>query len=478
VLRKIIIFSLVAVFLITNGAACSCSPNAQQVKQKITLTMWGVFDDETVFKPMIDLYQSLNPNVTINYVKKDYNEYIQQSVDAIAAGKGPDIWMLRNDWVFEQSDKLKTMTPGLFKKSDQDTRTDIQIYKDMFPNIAVQDNIINDQIYGIPLSIDTLAVYYNKQHFNEVQNNLYSQNKSSDALLFNYSPNTWEDFMKMSQMLTKKDANGNITRSGAALGTASNISNASDIAAALMIQNNTEMTSADRLTATFNLPISKQTGELVYPGTEALKFYTSFSDQKFGNYMWNNSLENSILAFEKGTASMMISYGYTRKRLSQEAPQLQYGIGPFPQINGATTSSDFASYYSVTVTNNSKYPVSSWSFIKFLYENIDTYLSATQRPSPKRISDISIPLTKERSTLGGNPFSYQIMSAKYWYKGKYPIKVDNAFFQMIDNVSTKGEDSQKAIDAAAVIVTELYKLTNQNITSTPRPTSASPTPTK
>jgi len=472
---KILIASLLlSVLITTTGAGCSCTgTDKNKTGEKITLTMWGVFDDESVYKPIIDLYQQLNPNIIVNYVKKDYAEYENETVTALAAGKGPDIWMIRNDWVYQHYDKLKYMPPKLFAKSESDTRSDIQIYENMFPDIVAKDNIINDKIYSIPLSVDTLAVYYNSNQFSKKQQELYSQGKTTEGNLFLYPPNNWDQFLSVAKLLTIKDANGNITRSGAALGTASNIDNCTDILSALMFQNKTNMWSADKLTATFNLPIVKESGEPNYAGTQALNFYTSFADPTKENYMWNDTMPNAVEAFKQGKVSMMITYGSIQKRLAQEAPGLVYKIGPLPQIAGDTSSTDFASYWTYTVTNNSKKPVAAWMFIKYMLEQQDQYTSATGRPSSKRISNLSVPPTKQRAVIGGNPFNYQKMTAVYWYKGVYPNKVDNAFYTMIEDVIVNKQPLQKSIDKAAAVVTELYKLSADNTKSTASPTATS-----
>lgn len=458
-LKKIIFILLLIIICSTTGATCGCNGSSGiKDSEKITLTIWHVFDDESVLKPILDLYQQLNPNIAINYVKKDFAEYEKQTLDALAAGKGPDIWMIRNDWVYKHTDKLVPMTKKLFIKSDNDVRSDVKIYEDMFPEIAVKNNIIDNNIYGIPLSIDTLALYYNVDHFKEITNKLLIEN-NKDSELFYYPPNDWEQFLKISKLLTQKDDKGNITRSGAALGTANNIDNASDILAILMIQNSTQMNSADLLTATFNLPVTKGTGEPAYTGTEALNFYTSFADPAKENYMWNTSMSNSLEAFMQGRTSMMINYGYARERISQEVPNLNYKIGPLPQIAGSLTSVDYASYWVETVTNNSQNPKEAWKLIKFLYDNSAEYNTATQKPFAKKISEITLPQTKQRNIIGGDPFIYQPMSAKYWYKGNYPTKVDAAFSDMISDVTVNKEPYQKSIDKAALVVTQLYKLT-------------------
>lgn len=468
--KKIAFVLIIILATSAMGASCDCAGSGSKSDlPTVHLTIWGPIEGEEIYKPIIDdyiAYTENEMNLSIDYVKKDYAEFEESTLNALAAGTGPDIWIIKNDWVYKHADKLVSMPDGLLKRSDNDSRTNLQIYKDTFPDIAVQDNIINNEIYGMPYSIDTLVVYYNKDHFKEVHKQLYEADRDSDAQLLELPPNNWEEFLKASELLTKKDSGGNIIRSGAALGTADNVDNSTDILAALMIQNKTQMVSADRLTATYNLAISKDTGEPAYTGTQALNFYTSFADKNKENYMWNSSMPNSVDAFIQGKASMMINYSYVQKRIGQEAPTLNYKISPFPQIAGATESTDYASYWTNTVTNNSQNPDEAWNFINYVFNNdLTTYLNATELPSAKRINNLEIPKTKERVSSGENPLKFQKMTAKYWYEGKYPVKVANSFYQMIQDVVVNKQPLQKSIDASASTVTELYKLSAQSNTS-------------
>jgi len=480
VYKKIIFGLIIFIIVSTTGVACNCTSGDKKSKlPTIDLTIWGPLDSEEVFKPIIDNYilkTRDEVNLSIEYVKKDYAEYEEETLNALAAGTGPDIWVIKNDSVYKHADKLEPMPEGFFKKSDKDTRSDIKIYEDTFPLIAVEDNIVDSKVYGVPFSIDTLVVYYNQEHFSEARKYLYKEGRKEEAKLFNIHPNNWEEFLKISEILTQKNDAGKITRAGASLGTAKNVEHSTDILAALMIQNQTKMVSADRLTATFNLPVTKETGEPTYTGTQALNFYTSFANPNKENYMWNTSMPNSVDAFMQGKTSMMIHYGYVRKRLEQEAPTLKYKIGPFPQISVATQSSDFASYWTNAVTNNSQNPNEAWKFIKYIFNyKLNSYLSATKKPSSEKINNLLIPNTKERVKSGEDPLKYQTMTAKYWYRGKYPVKVANAFYQMLQDVIINKEPLQKAIDASASIVTELYKMSAKSSTgSSPSP---SPTPT-
>ncbi len=99
--------------------------------------------------------------------------------------------------------------------------TELQ-YREAFVNVAGTDFIKNHHIYGIPLTVDTMALFYNED------------------LLANAGiaqpPTTWDEFKKDVERLTRIDEYNNIIQAGAALGTSENIYRAGDILAMLMLQ--------------------------------------------------------------------------------------------------------------------------------------------------------------------------------------------------------------------------------------------------
>jgi multiple sugar transport system substrate-binding protein len=454
-LRK---FITVGIFmsLIFSLTGALCSNNQAAKKKNITLTVWNLFDNDTVYSDIISNYERENPNVKINYIKKDLNEYELKTSEALAAGNGPDIWMIKSDWMPRHYDKLVAMPNGTL--AAKTGKSDIDIYKDTFAPIAANDNIIDNKIYGIPFSIDTMVLYMNKDLFNKKIQELFNSKQSDNAKMLNNSPATWDDVINYEKLLTIKDGD-NIKQSGFAIGTAANTDISQDILAMFMLQNHAQMVSADKKTATFNLFTNKSTGEPVYSGTNSLIFYTSFANPSKDNYSWNNSMGNSVQAFMEGRVAMMLNYSYVKQTILQQAPTLNYDVAPLPQIKGTTVPIDYASYWVETVTKNSQNPQEAWNFIKYVATKGNSmYISATKRPSPDSVSKDNVPKSIDiRASSGSDPFQFQKMSATSWYKGKRADKVDTIFKDMIDNVISKGQSAQTSIDAAAAQVTELLK---------------------
>ena len=451
----------------------------------VTLTFWNLFDDEDVFKETIANYQEQHSNVTIKYVKKDFDTYSQDLLNALAAGNGPDVFTLYHDDVYKNLDKIAAAPEGvnLTTQPKKGQKKDLQTqFKELFVDGAARDLVYQNNIYGVPLWMDSLALYYNQKFFDQVseeQGQIFidqskgvedearlaqiSAERKRITTLLSSPPQNWNDFVEVAKLITKKDGKGNVTRSAVALGTDSNVNKASDILSLLMMQNNTQMTTADFKTATFNLPIKKQDGSSVYPGTSALDFYTSFALPGRETYTYNKSFPDSIVAFGEEKTAMMFNYAFAGQTLSRQYANLHYQVAPMPQVKGVKDRLDFNYYYPLVVGKNSPNLIVGWDFLTFLSksQNIQNYLQLTKRPTA--IKDRAKETASEAKTPylesfeGNQVFLAQSYTASNWFKGGEPQKVDEVFKIMIDGVIAKNQALQTAIDVAAASTTNLLQ---------------------
>ena len=294
-------------------------------------------------------------------------------------------------------------------------------------------------------------MFYNKKLINDYNNSLSAEDILTKSI--QSPPQNWTDFVDQVKKLTKKNGTY-ITQAGIALGTSNNVENSQDILSLLMLQNNTKMVSEDKKTPTFNLPSEKETGSTVYPGTSALDFYTSFAKPAKETYCWNSSLASSTEAFIQGKTAMMFNYSYVINKIKNLSPDLDFSIAEMPQVKGAGTRTDYASYWPEVVSKDSKYPQVAWDFLKFASDDIQLsqYNRITQKPSPRLNTNLGPSLGDENSIFGG-----QIKTATSWYKNKTPDKIDTIFKDMITAVVSQNQPLQKAIDAAAEKIKTLWK---------------------
>ena len=377
--------------------------------QSATLEFWGVFDDRGAFDKVIKDFQTQNPGIKVLYRQFSYEEYERSLIDDLAAGTGPDVVMIHNTWLPKHGDKLKVL-PATIPGQKQPLLT-IQDYKTNFVDVAFKDFVFNNQIYGLPLYVDTLALFYNKDILNSAG--------------ISRPPQDWEEFNSDVETITRLDGSSQVVQSAAAIGTARNINRSTDLLSALMIQTGVRMTDADNKSASFdNLVNNTPVGEL------ALKYYTDFANPSVRTYTWNDVQHYSVDAFIEGKTAMMFNYSHEVEVLKNKASRLNFGVAPMPQVS-STDLKNYANYWGVGVSFSSKFPNEAWKFVAYLAskEGAQSYLSATLRPSARR--DL---IELQRNDLDLGVFAVQALSARSWYQIDN-IAIETIFADMIDDVN-------------------------------------------
>ncbi|MBI3984841.1 MAG: extracellular solute-binding protein [Candidatus Levybacteria bacterium] len=287
------------------------------------LTFWGLWEDEKTMKAVIDDFQRQNPSIKVKYEKQDVKQYRETLQTRIDNGNGPDIFLFHNSWYPMLSSILLPFPSKTISKDE---------YLNSFYPVVQKDLIQNGAIYGVPMSIDTLAMYVNKDIF------------SSAGLVY---PKTWNDFVDFARILTVKDEEGKIKTAGAAMGTFDNISHASDIVSLLFLQNSVDLadmeSSRDRALG-------------------ALNFYTSFATDV--NNVWDITLDPSILAFSKGNLAMFFGYSWDYFTIKAFNPNLNFEITTVPQL--PNQSINMASYWASGVSAKSTHQKEALMFVSFL----------------------------------------------------------------------------------------------------------------
>lgn len=435
--KKLISLFLVFVFLLTAGAGCK-KPTMQEAVKPVVLNFWRVYEGQDAFAEIIAKYNAQHPYITINYRKLRYDEYEEALLNAFAEDRGPDIFSIHNTWVRKYESKLEPMpaqttmvfpiTQGSIKKEVvPEFRTmrslGLKELKQNFVDAVYSDVVLNDKIYGLPLSVDTLAMYYNQDLF--------------DQAGITEIPRYWNrDFQQMVKKLTKQDLKGNILQSGVALGGGKNVERYSDILAILMMQNGANMMSDAGQVLFQTVPAAFQS-QNYNPGLMALRFYTDFANPIKEVYCWNSGLENSVDLFASGKLAIMFGYSYHLPTIKTKAPKLNFLVEPIPQIEGATVPTNMANYWVEAVSKKSLYKNEAWNFIQFMTssENATSYLEKTNKPTALRSL---INTQKEDPEIG--VFADQVLTAKSWYRGKNPILAENFLADMIQAVLADTEN--------------------------------------
>ena len=448
--QKILIIAGVVVVVMIAILAFGLKRDRGPRLQPVTLKFWSVYEDEKVFRELIGDYQRSNRHVTIKFEKKSFDNYEEDLLNALAAGKGPDIFSIHHTWLPKHKDKISPMPQTEWFMSIEEfanTFVDV-VYSDFIAKEEEEEETRarrrkekeeeKEEIYAIPLYVDTLALYYNKDMFNSAG--------------IPSPPTNWEELLDDVYTLTERDKWGNIKKSGIAMGTAENINRSIDILTLLMLQGGTKMTNEEHSRATFNQVVRLEQ-ERFSPGKEALRFYTDFSNPAKSIYCWNRQMPYSIDAFYEGKVAMMINYSHSIETIRAKSPYLNFAIAPVPQIKDKKLDINYANYWGLTVSKNSENPNEAWKFILYLAqeENVKKYLENTKRPTAKR--DL-IEWQKEDPDLG--IFANQTLSAKSWHQTDNSA-IEKIFADMIESIVLEKTSLDRALNEAADKVTILMK---------------------
>jgi len=394
-----------------------------QQPQRVNLEFWGVFDDGSFYADSLRSYQKLNPGVRIIYRRFNFEDYEKQLVDSFASGAGPDIWLMHNTWLPKHGDKIQALP--LATKETRGKLLTFAEFRDRFVDVALSDLTLAGQIYALPIYVDTLGLYYNRNVFNTAG--------------IASPPATWDEFNDAVKRLTQFDEQGNIVKSGVAMGTARNVNRSTDILTLLMLQSGVRMTDPDNSFATFSGSVGNQNVSEV-----ALQYYTDFANPTKPVYTWNDREHYSVDAFIEGRAAMMVNYSHQILALRARAPRFNFAVAPVPQLGEAPFAVNYANYWAPTVSKQSKNSTEAWQFLTYLSsaEGVRPYLNVSNRPSARR--DL---IETQQNDLDLGVFATQALSARSWFQADSSA-VETIFAEMIDDVNYGRASIREALQAA------------------------------
>lgn len=427
--------------------------------QPITLNYWRVYDGPDVFSPIIASYNAVHPYITINYKKLRYDEYEQALLEAFATDRGPDVFSIHNTWIgkYKSKDLITPLpaqitmaypvTKGAIKKEIVPELRTIKSLssrdiENKFVDVVYDDVVYRNEdektkqvcydIYGLPLSVDTLAMFYNKDLLNNA-------GITSPSEYWN------RKFQQDVKKLTKQDVKGNIIQSGVSLGGSTNIERFSDILAVLMMQNGTEMIDDSGRVAFHTIPESFK-DKSYNPGLEAVRFYTDFANPGKEVFSWNDNLDNSVNLFADGKLAMLFAYSYQLPVVKAKNPKLNFNIAKLPQIEGNENTVNFANYWVEVVSNKSKNKEAAWNFVQFIsdLEQAKVYFEKTQKPTALRSL-----VNDQVDNLDIGIFANQVLTAKSWYKGNNAIAAESYIKEVIDSVNSGQGEITDILNLAA-----------------------------
>ncbi|MEW5805465.1 MAG: extracellular solute-binding protein [Patescibacteria group bacterium] len=383
------------------------------------LIIWGTFENPELFSDLIKPFTQ-QTKAEITYVPKDPKTYEQELINALAAGAGPDIFFFENTWLLKHYNKIQPAPKSLFT---------VSAVEQSYPQVVVRDFTSADNVYAIPLFLDSLALFYNQDLL--------------DQAAIPFPPKTLEELVEMAPKLTKFNERRDILYSGFALGSAANVSHATDILSLLMLQAGSNIISND-----FTITLHQTNA-----GAQALNFYTQFAKSKNQVYSWDEKMGNSIEEFARGKAAIAIGYASDIPIIRSISPYFNFKIALMPQPETSQLRKDYASYYGLAVNKQSRYKQAAWELISFLSQNetAESFARKVNLPPAKRIL-----LDRFKNQPIMDIFSRQAYTALSWPQAD-PIIIDQIFKSAISQSLAETQPLDMIISSVANQLDKLYK---------------------
>lgn len=298
---------------------------SKEAQKQIKLVYWGLWEDESAMKPLIDQYQSQNKNVTIQYLKMEPDQYREKLIARSKNNQNPpDIFRFHNTWLPEIKEIAAPLPSSVMSNAE---------FEQTFYPVQRSDLKVGNNYFGIPLEIDGLVLIYNDDLFKKAG--------------INTLPVTWDDIINSYVgKLTVKSPEGQIITSGMALGIANNVDHFSDIFGLFLVQNGGDIKKLDQAEA-----------------AGALQSYRAFAEQP--DNIWDESLPNSVTAFIQGKVAMIIVPSWEIATIKTANPNINLKVVAVPSIPGSRQVS-IASYWVEGVSRVSQNQLEAWKFLKFL----------------------------------------------------------------------------------------------------------------
>ncbi len=393
--------------------------NQNNTPKPVTLTMWGVKDNEAVMQNVIAGYRKLYPNVTINYSNQTLQNYRTRIQTQISSGQAADIVAVHNTWmpVYLATSSLAPAPAEVFDNSS---------YKSLFYPVVGDSFVSGSKVYGISTEIDGLALFYN-------QDILKAQNIGL--------PKTWDDVVNAAVLTTVADKTGVIKTGGLGIGNTKNVDYWSEIIGLLLLQQPNTL---------INNPNNAA-------GKEVIDFFKNPSGTQKKN-VWDEGMDNSTKAFAQGKLTFYLGPVSAIKTVKAQNPGLNFAVMTVPQLPDKKAA--FACFWGYGVSSKSKNAKEAWKFLKFLTDSeTEKYINEQEtvslgmgRPYPR----------KDLAKLQENdPYLGAFVKQGDFYKSWYlcPETQDNGINDQMIEAFKGGVDSGNLTDLPLKISELLTKFT-------------------
>jgi ABC-type glycerol-3-phosphate transport system substrate-binding protein len=370
----------------------------------------------------------------VAYVEKNPETYQSDLVSAMAAGVGPDLFLIGHEDILGFADKVLIIPFNIVSQG-----TFVSSYID-----EGQLFLTSEGSLALPLLVDPLVMYWNRALFSSVG--------------VASAPKYWNDFLTLAPKIISLDSS-TLRRSAAALGTWANIKNAKAILSSLIMQAGDPLVARSADGTLYSVLGTTPESAAENPGTSALRFYTEFANPSKAVYSWNRSLPEAQDAFVAGDVAAYFGFASEYKTLLARNPNLQLGVEVLPQIQGNGARLTYGALTGAAISRSARNPQGAALVAQRLTgERAIAYLSqATGLPPVRR--DVSVDTS---ASAVAQVFVQSALIARGWLDPS-PKETDAMFKEMIESVVSGRSLPAEAIADAARLLEQLIRSQPQTL---------------
>lgn len=155
-----LLFAILAFWTFSTTGCCGSAASTSDNSGKTVLEFWNTMEgrEAAIMPAILEKFHKENPDILVKETAVDFYEAKEKYISAIPAGTGPDIMRADRFWL------AALVSKELISEIHENEIS--EELADMVP-VARDFVTLDKKIWGIPISVDSLALFYNKTHFRE-----------------------------------------------------------------------------------------------------------------------------------------------------------------------------------------------------------------------------------------------------------------------------------------------------------------------
>ncbi len=424
---QVVVLSIFGVFAVLGLIFFATFSSKNKERDVGRVIIWGTIEQQVMNNFLRDL-RAENP-IYKRVLYSEYPEYNfnEKVTDALAAGEGPDIIILKHEDLLKYKNKIYPISYESF---------DRRSFKDLFIDGA-EIFMAPEGILAIPFAVDPLVLYYNRDIF-------------ADSAIVE-PPKLWKQIPAMSAEMTVKDRANNIDIATIALGAYDNVNNAYAILSALAMQAGTNITIYDPQSGNIQSGLS---GVGAAKASKAVRFFTAFANPVSNVYSWNRSLPESLEMFVQDRLAMYIGFASELPLIIDKQPHLNFDVAELPQVDKADKDQKTRTYgrfWAFAITKASKNKRGAYNFV----------LNMLQPKYAKMLTDMLGISYVQRKLLAEKPEDpLQLIFRNsaiisHAFLDPSPQRTENILSKMVNNIISGQSFVEEAVSLAGAEINRL-----------------------